>query len=203
MLQRSRPPLILASASTARRTLLEGAGLCFTLAPAAIDEDAIKRRMRADGASAEAAAGCLADAKAREVASGWPEAVVIGADQILVCEDTWFDKPRDVPAAREQLRRLRGRTHTLATVAVCRMGQQRLWEVAASPRLTMRAFGDAFLEAYLAAEGDGLTGSVGAYRLEGRGVQLFSGIEGDHATILGLPLLPLLAFLREHGLLLD
>lgn len=144
----------------------------------------------------------LADMKARRVSRRLPEAVVIGADQILVCEQAWFEKPADLTAARQQLMALRGRTHVLATAALCFVGGQRVWQHLAQPRLGMRMFSDAFLDAYLAHEGDRVLTSVGAYRLEGAGVHLFERIEGDHSAILGLPLLPLLGFLRQHGVLL-
>jgi septum formation protein len=131
-----------------------------------------------------------------------PGALVIGADQLLVCEGAWFDKPPDMAAARGHLQRLRARQHELVTALVCHRGGQRIWQHVEKPRLTMRNFSDAFLEAYLAAEGEALLSSVGAYRLEGHGAQLFERIEGDQPAILGMPLLPLLGFLRQHGILL-
>ncbi|MGA3399078.1 MAG: Maf family protein [Acetobacteraceae bacterium] len=194
--------MILASASTARRAVLAGAGLRFTARPAAIDEAAIKDAARSEGLDATAAALRLADAKAAWVARQEPQALVVGADQILVCDGAWYDKPEDLAAARRQLLALRGRTHALATAVACRTGDKLLWQHTALPRLTMRAFSEPFLDAYLAAEGDRVLGSVGAYRLEGPGVQLFARVEGDHATILGLPLLPLLVFLRDAGAVL-
>ncbi len=202
MLQRPTPRLILASASASRRAVLQAAGLTFTIQPAHIDEADVKRTAKADGASAEAAALLLAELKARRVALRDPEALVIGADQILVCGDEWFDKPGDSAAAAAQLRALRGRTHALATAVLCQQDGQRVWHHVANPRLTMRRFSDAFLDAYLAAEGDEVTTTVGAYRLEGRGVHLFERVEGEHAAILGLPLLELLGFLRQRGVLM-
>jgi septum formation protein len=202
MLQRPTPRLILASASASRREILQAAGLKFAVQPANVDEAAVKRSARADGASADDAALLLAELKARRVASRDPEALVIGADQILTCGDAWFDKPDDVSTAADQLRALRGRTHELATAVICQQSGQRIWHHLARPRLTMRAFSGAFLDAYLAAEGDDVTATVGAYRLEGRGAHLFERIDGDHAAILGLPLLPLLGFLRQHGVLI-
>ncbi len=200
-MQADVPPLILASASAARRAVLAGAGLRFAVRPAAIDEAAVKRAARSEGLDATAAALRLADAKAAWVARQQPQALVIGADQILACDGTWYDKPEDLAAARRQLLALRNRTHELATAVVCRTGDRLLWQHAALPRLAMRAFSEPFLDAYLAAEGELVLGSVGAYRLEGSGVQLFARVEGDHATILGLPLLPLLEFLRGAGVL--
>ena len=134
------------------------------------------------------------------VAGRHPEALVIGADQILVAGEEWFDKPGDLGEAAAQLRRLRDRDHILVTAACVYRGEKRLWEALSTPKLTMRNFGDAFLTGYIAAEGEAVLGSVGAYRLEGRGAQLFTRIEGDHFAILGLPLLELLGFLRGRGL---
>lgn len=202
MLQLPEPRLILASASSSRRSLLAAAGLRFSVVPAQVDEDAVKRAARTDGASAADTALALADLKAAQVAGRNPAALVIGADQILVCDGAWFDKPADPAAARAQLSTLRGKTHTLATGVVCHHGSTRLWHHLAEPRLTMRSFSDGFLAAYLAVEGESVTTTVGAYRLEGRGVHLFDRVDGDHAAILGLPLLPLLGFLRQHGVLI-
>jgi septum formation protein len=199
MLQSPGSGLVLASASTSRRALLEAAGLAFAVQPADIDEAAVRGVARAEAASAEQAALRLADLKAAEIARRVPQALVIGADQILVCDDAWFDKPADMPAAAAQLRALRGRTHRLATAVTCHRGTTRLWHAIASPRLTMRRFSEAFLASYLALEGSTVTGTVGAYRLEGRGVHLFAAVDGDHSAVLGLPLLPLLAFLRSEG----
>ena len=202
MIQAATPAIILASASKARRAVLEGAGLRFETRVAGVDEDAIKQAAQAEGISADEAALILADAKAERVARAAPDALVIGADQLLVCEGAWFDKPTDMAAARTHLQRLRARQHELVTALVCHRGGQRIWQHVAKPRLTMRDFSDAFLDAYLAAEGEALLSSVGAYRLEGHGAQLFDRIEGDQPAILGMPLLPLLGFLRQHGVLL-
>jgi septum formation protein len=193
--------LILASGSTARAALLRSAGVEFAVEPSAIDENAIKREFGVADRDAVGCAEALAAAKARAVAARHPDALVVGADQILVAGDEWFDKPGDSTAAGRQLRRLSGREHTLVTAACVIRRDIRLWHVVAQPRLTMRRFGADFLAAYIAAEGEALLGSVGAYRLEGRGVQLFERIEGDYFAILGLPLLPLLGFLRGRGLL--
>jgi septum formation protein len=182
--------------------VLEGAGLRFEIRVAGVDEAAIKEAALAEGIPPEDAALMLADAKAARVATQAPDALVIGADQLLICEGAWFDKPPDMAAARGHLQRLRARQHELVTALVCHRGGQRIWQHVEKPRLTMRDFSDAFLEAYLAAEGEALLSSVGAYRLEGHGAQLFDRIEGDQPAILGLPLLPLLGFLRQHGVLL-
>ena len=200
-MQAAAPRLVLASTSAARRDLLLAAGLAFEALGAAVDEDAVKTAARAAGVSPDDAALLLAGRKAAVIAAADPAALVIGADQLLVCGDAWFDKPADMAQARAHLQALRGRTHMLATAVLCRRGGRTLWRHVARPRLTMRAFSDAFLARYLAAEGEALLSTVGAYRLEGLGAHLFERIEGEHAAILGLPLLPLLAFLRQHRIL--
>jgi nucleoside triphosphate pyrophosphatase len=191
--------LILASASQSRADLLQAAGVDFVVRPSAVDESLIKARYRAQGRCARDCAMALAGAKAVEVSARHPEVVVIGADQILLCGAEWFDQPADLEAAHGQLRSLRGRGHVLETAACAVRSGTRLWSAASAPRLTMRSFGEVFLDDYLAAVGDGILGSVGGYRVEGRGIQLFERIEGDYFAILGLPLIPLLDFLRERG----
>lgn len=202
MIQAGTPRIILASASAARRAVLDGAGLRFEAVPAAVDEAAIKEGAQAEGIPPAEAALMLADAKAERIARRDPEALVIGCDQLLVCEGRWFDKPPDLAAARAQLLALRGRTHDLVTAAVCHRHGGRVWQEVAVPRLTMREFSEDFLDAYLAVEGERVTASVGAYRLEGPGAPLFARVQGEHAAILGVPLLGLLAFLRRHGVLM-
>jgi septum formation protein len=193
------PPLVLASASPARGELLRRAGIAFVAAPAAIDEAEIKAAYLAERRSAAECAATLAEAKASRVARRHPGSLVIGADQMLVCEGAWFDKPADLAAARAQLVALRGKRHELVSaVSVVRDGDL-LWHFVDRSTLHMRSFSDAFLEGYLAAAGADAVGSVGAYRLEAMGVQLFARIEGGYFAILGLPLLPLLDFLRGHG----
>jgi len=195
--------IVLASASPMRAHLLEAAGVAFSVEPAAIDESAIKREMQQAGRPAIECAQALAQAKAAAVSARHPEALVIGADQLLDAGDEWFDKPKTLAEARQQLQRLRGRTHGLATAVCVLWGGERLWEAASRPELTMRHFSDAFLDRYIAAEGEALLGSVGAYRLESRGIQLFSRMTGDHFAVLGLPLFELLEFLRSRGALLS
>jgi septum formation protein len=195
--------IVLASSRAARAALLRAAGIDFRIEPAALDEDAIKREARRDGESALGAAIILATEKALAASRRDPDALVIGGDQVLACGGKWLDKPRDLAEAREQLVGLRGRTHTLATAVCVAQAGVPVWRATSVPALTMRRFSEAFLDAYLAAEGDVLLGSVGAYRLEGRRVQLFSWIEGDYFAVLGLPLLELLGFLRDRALLAD
>jgi septum formation protein len=203
--QAATPPLVLASASPARRAVLEAAGLRFEALAAAVDEAAIKESAQAEGIPAAEAALMLAEAKAMRIGARRPEALVIGGDQLLTCTidgaSRWFDKPPDMAAARNQLLALRGRRHELVTATIAWRGGARIWQDVTTPRLTMRDFSEAFLDAYLAAEGAALLGSVGAYRLEGPGVQLMAKVEGEHSAILGLPLIPLLGFLRQHGVL--
>jgi septum formation protein len=192
-------PLVLASKSAARRTLLDAAGIAVEIRPADIDERAVEAKATADGAAAVAA--MLARAKARAVAAQMPGRLVLGADQTLALEAQRFSKPLDRAGAKEQLRALRGHTHALhSALALVRDGEV-VFEHGDTARLTMRAFSDKFLDDYLDAAGSTVTASVGGYQLEGPGIQLFERIEGDYFTILGLPLLPLLDFLRRDGCL--
>jgi septum formation protein len=196
-----RERIVLASASTVRAALLRAAGIEFSIEAAAIDEAPLKLEMRATGQPAIACALALAVAKARDVSKNHPDALVIGADQILALGNEWLDKPVDLDEARTQLLKLRGDRHVLATTACVVRAGETLWSGTSVPELTMRRFSDSFLDDYIVAEGESLLGSVGAYRLEGRGVQLFSQLEGDHFAILGLPLIELLEFLRQRGAL--
>jgi septum formation protein len=189
--------LILASASLARQRLLTAAGLSFRVVPADIDEATLKRGLA--GADPAMVAQSLARAKAEAVSRRIPEALVIGADQVLAFEGELFDKPSSLAAARAQLMRLRGATHTLLSGISLARGRQSIWQHVEAATLTMRAFSSTALDHYLATGGAGVTRRVGAYELEGPGIQLFERVEGDYFTMLGLPMLPLLAELRARG----
>jgi septum formation protein len=191
--------IVLASASRVRRALLTAAGLDLAVDPAAVDEAALKASLAAEGAGPAETAEALAVLKASRISPRHPGRLVIGADQILECEGRSLDKPADWAAARMQLAMLRGRHHTLFSAAVAMRDGRRLWHHVGRADLFMRDFSEAFLDSYLDRAGASATASVGAYQLEGLGVQLFERIEGDYFSILGLPLLPLLDFLRGVG----
>ena len=178
--------------------MLACAGLRFEAVAAGVDEDAVKREARVLGATPAATVLQLARLKAQAVPR--PQAIVIGCDQILVCDGVWYDKPPTLEIARQHLLALRGRAHTLATATVAVRDGVELWRYEAAPRLAMRLFTDNFLRQYLEAEGRAVLTTVGAYRLEGLGIHLFEAVEGEHSAILGLPLLPLLGFLRGFGI---
>ncbi|AWB21604.1 septum formation protein Maf [Methylobacterium currus] len=198
-LWRGSAPLLLASTSPTRRALLASAGLAVDIQAPGVDERAVEAE--AAGLSPEALAGRLAAAKAGAVAAQRPDRVVIGADQVLDLDGTVFHKPADRAGAAVHLARLQGRTHALHSAVALAVGGAVVERFVATARLTMRPLDEAGIAAYLDAAGPAVTGSVGAYQLEGVGIHLFDRIEGDHSTILGLPLLPLLARLRGRGLL--
>ena len=166
--------------------------------PAPIDEDSVKASLRAEGVEPAGVAEALAELKAQRVSAHWPGALVVGADQILECNGQWFDKPVDRDHAAAHLRALSGRGHRLISAACVVRDGARIWHYRDEARLTMRPLSGEFISSYLDALGNQALTSVGAYQLEGLGAQLFERVEGDYFTILGLPLLPLLAFLREH-----
>jgi len=196
---RGKDPLILASHSRARQALLAGAGIAFEAMPAEIDEREIQRVSGL--VTPGAVASLLAGQKALFVSSHHPGRIVVGADQTLALAQRLFSKPAGRPQAAEQLRALAGNSHELhSAVAVARDGRL-VFETASVARMTMRRLTSAEIEAYLDEAGEAVTSSVGAYQLEGLGIHLFERIDGDHFTILGLPLLPLLAFLRSERLL--
>jgi septum formation protein len=192
-------PLVLASKSSVRRALLEAAGIPLKIEPAAIDERAIESS-KAASASAGNVALLLAREKALEVAGRKSKSTVLGADQTLALGARRFSKPANALAAREQLKALAGKTHELHAAVAVAQGGEIVFETVATARLTVRPLSESFLDAYLAAAGERVSSSVGAYQLEGLGVHLFERVEGDHFTILGLPLLPLLAYFRSAGL---
>jgi len=194
-----RPELILASTSKARSRILLSAGLSFAVEPADIDENPMKKTEAEKGSSAETVAQVLALAKAQFISNRHKDALVIGCDQMLDCEGVWYDKPATDAVVAEQLKSLRGKTHRLiSAVSMVKNGEE-LWKTVGVTQLTMRNFSDAFLDDYIDKVGRLVKGAVGAYHFEGLGIQLFEKIEGDYFTILGLPLLPLLDFLRTQG----
>ena len=197
MAELPRRELVLASASRFRRRMLEAAGLSFRVVPAEVDEVGLRRRMTA--ADLARVAETLAQAKAVAVSKAHPHALVVGADQVLALGDKLFNKPKDLNEAREQLKTLRGHPHHLHTAAALAQAGKVLWSHTETARLVMHPFSDAFLDRYLAAAGARVCQTVGAYEIEGRGIQLFERIEGDSFTIIGLPLLALLAELRARG----
>ena len=195
----SAPPVVLASQSPARAQLLRAAGLSFETRPAYVDEEAIIAALQADGQAPREIADALGELKAERVSRQVPEALVVAGDQVLTCEGALYQKPETLEAARAQLTALRGRMHELIAAVCVARGGSVIWRHVDRAKLWVRDFSDAFLERYLAETGESVLTSVGCYRLEGPGVQLFERIEGDYFTVLGLPLLPVLGFLRQHG----
>lgn len=194
--------VILASRSEARLRLLRAAGVAVEPVPALVDEAAVRESLQAEGVAVEDAAVALAELKAAFVARrAPPAAIVLGADQLLEVDDAWLEQPQSEDAARAQLISLRGRRHRLVSAVVAFREGSRVWHHVDTARLQVRDFTDAFLDRYLAAAGSAVLGCVGAYQLEGLGAQLMARVEGDHFTVQGLPLLPLLAFLRDQGVL--
>ena len=194
-------PLILASKSAARRAMLENAGVAFQVCVAGVDEEAIK------AASGDLDAGALAvrlaEAKALAVSRDNESAWVLGSDQTLAFDGGLVSKARSLDAARDRLEAMRGRTHQLHSGAALAIGGAVVWSGVDTVQMRMRDFSDAFLDAYLAAEGEALLACVGSYRLEGLGSQLFEAVEGDYFTVLGLPLWPVLAELRRAGVIVS
>lgn len=193
--------LILASGSAVRAAMLAHAGVPYDIRVADVDEDAAKNRLLAEGADMRAIAEALAELKALHVSANDPDALVLGADQVLAFEGRLLSKAKSMREAREVLSQLRGKTHELLSVAVLAKAGAPIWKYVGRAGLHMRNFSDRFLDEYLASEGEDLLKGVGCYRIEGRGVQLFERIEGDNFTIMGLPLFPLLGALREQGMI--
>ena len=199
-LQAGKPPLILASGSKARTKLLEAAGLVFIVQPPGLDEAVMLEAVSGERSlGAHDVAEVLARAKAEAISDLAPQAYVIGADQVLALGDTIFQKPDDMEAARRQLLDLSGKTHELHTCVALAKGGEAIWAETTVSSLTMRKLTPEFIGRYLAAAGEEVLACVGAYQLEGLGVQLFSKIEGDYFSTLGLPLVPLLDRLRREG----
>lgn len=191
--------IILASGSAIRATLLRNAGLAFETAMPRVDEEAIRAALDAEGAGPRDVADTLAEMKARKVSDKNPGALVIGCDQVLDLDGRVLTKPENEAAARAQLRGLRGKTHRLLSAAVVVENGEPLWRHVGTARLTMREFSPAYLDSYLTRTWPGIGASVGSYQLESEGVRLFSRIEGDYFTILGLPLIELLTWLSIRG----
>ena len=195
-------PLILASTSAARRAMLTAAGIPYEAHAPHVDEEALKQGLRAQKTKPRDQADALAEAKAVRLSQKYPGALVLGADQILALPNgAILDKPIDLDAARAQLQMLRGQKHQLISAAVVAENGVAVWRHIAVAQLEMRQFSDDFLERYIAAEKDHLLHTVGGYRLEALGAQLFRAIEGEYFTILGLPLLAVLDYLRVRGII--
>jgi septum formation protein len=191
--------LTLASGSEIRRQLLENAGLQIDVVPPRVDESALRDSLLAEQTPPRDIADALAELKALRVSSKKPNAIVLGCDQVLTLESRLMSKPRNLEEARSQLRDMRGKRHDLLSAAVlCEAGKP-VWRHVGVVRMTMRKFSEDWLEGYLERNWPGIGASVGAYQLEGEGVRLFSRIEGDYFTVLGLPLLDLLSFLTLRG----
>jgi len=195
--------LVLATSSSIRQQILSDSGVLFQAETPRVDEASVKEALIADGQPPRNIADALADLKAQKIAMRHPDKLVLAMDQILVADGRIFDKPRDVAEARAHLKALSGQTHQLISAAVAYENNAPVWRSIKTAKLAMRPLSDAFLDSYLAQEGDAVLHSVGAYRLESIGAQLFTNIDGDYFTILGLPLLEILAFLRTRGHLLS
>ncbi|GAA0784798.1 Maf family protein [Roseibium denhamense] len=193
--------LVLASGSRIRAELMKNAGLQFDVDPASVDERSVEEPLLKAGFPPEDLASVLAEAKANDVSARRPNDLVVGADQILAFEGERRTKPEDMEAARRQLLEFSGKSHDLLSAVVISKGGEAIWRQVSVARLTMRTLSPAFVGHYLAEAGDSVLSSVGAYQLEGLGLQLFEKINGDYFTILGLPMLPLLAQLRELGVI--
>jgi septum formation protein len=194
--------LILASQSASRRAMLDAAGVRYDAIPAHVDEDAVKEALRAENAAPRALADALAELKAVKVSQGCPRALVLGSDSLVAFEDgATLDKPECREQAADHLRRMSGKRHDLVSAAVIAENGRPVWRVVDRAKMFVRPLSDAFIEQYLDMEWPAISGCVGCYRIEGPGVQLFSRIEGSQFTVLGMPLLPVLDYLRTRGVL--
>ncbi|APG82804.1 Maf-like protein [Sinorhizobium americanum CCGM7] len=198
-IEKMTPSLVLASASPFRRALLENAGLTFAARAAQVDERALERPLEQAGASPSDVALALAEAKAKDVSRHFEGALVIGSDQTMSLGTRVYHKPKDMAEAAEHLLSLSGRTHSLNSAIVLVREGDILWRHVSTAHMTVRPLKRAFVERHLRRVGEKALSSVGAYQLEGEGIQLFEKIDGDYFTILGLPMLPLLEKLRELG----
>lgn len=196
--------LVLASESQSRKAMLDAAGVAYEPFPAAVDEAAIKQALAAEGQPPRNIADALAEAKALKVSSRIPGALVLGSDQLLALEDgIMLDKPQNPEDAKTHLRMMSGKIHHLHAAAVIAENGQAIWRHVTTAKMFVRPLSDIFIDTYVADEWERIRWSVGCYQIEGRGSQLFDRIEGDNFTIMGMPLLPVLGYLRMRGMLVS
>ncbi len=196
------PTLVLASQSASRRAMLDAAGVAHEALPALVDEASAKKSLLAEGTSPRDLADALAELKALKVSRMAPQALVLGGDSLVALDDgSLLDKPESREQARDHLQRMSGKTHDLYSAAVIAEGGRPVWRHVDRARLHVRPLSEAFIESYLDIEWPAIAGCVGCFRIEGPGVQLFHRTEGSHFTILGMPLLPILDYLRTRGVM--